>query len=550
MNTLSHDQQYAFNKFVNGENIFITGPGGTGKTELIKHMVNYAKAREIPIQVCALTGCAACLLNCEARTVHSFFGIGLAKGESTKIVAQSVAKKNVRKEINKTKILIVDEVSMMSLKIFEIIEEICRKSKNMLYGNVFGGIQVVFTGDFFQLPPVGNAGDPETELFCFESELWGRVFKKENQIELTTMFRQKDPVYSSILLNIRKGFLGEEDFNILSKCINRPLAGGGGEDAVVPTKLFAIKSKADYINNLMFSKIAEEPKTFNKEILTDCTTYIEGGNPIPLETLVKCNRMTPKEKEYEIENMINNITGLKENLQLKRGTLVMCTRNLDLDRGICNGSQGVVVDFMETPTKKIPVVKFTNGVKMPINMYYWQSEEYPAIAVGQIPLIMAWAITIHKIQGATLSMAEMDIGRSIFEYGQIYVALSRVKSLDGLYLLGFHPTKVRANPKVIEFYRGLLPILFKEKEMQSVKNVENVENSKNDLSSELEMDEFDMELMKLAERVEKEQMEKNREMKTETETETKIEEVKKVKLDFESYKFKENNCKTIYVNKK
>lgn len=541
MNKLSHDQQYAFNKFVNGENIFVTGPGGTGKTELIKHMVNYAKTRDINIQVCALTGCAACLLNCEARTIHSFFGIGLAKGESTKIVSQSVAKKHVRKEINKTKILIVDEVSMMSLKIFEIIEEICRKSKNALHGNIFGGIQVVFTGDFFQLPPVGNAGDPYSEMFCFESELWGRVFKKENQIELTTMFRQKDPLYSSILSNIRKGFLGEEDYEVLKKCINRPLE--GGEDAVVPTKLFAIKSKADYINNLMFSKITEEAHTFHKEIMTDCTTYLEGGNSIPLEILVKCNRMTPKEKEYEIENMTNNITGLKENLQLKRGTLVMCTRNLDLDRGICNGSQGVVVDFMETPTKKIPVVKFTNGVKMPINMYYWQSEEYPSIAVGQIPLIMAWAITIHKIQGATLSMAEMDIGRSIFEYGQIYVALSRVKSLDGLYLLGFHPTKVRANPKVIEFYRGLLPIPVQTPQQPLPQNVLSV--------SELEMDAFDKELMEIAERIERQQLREEEFVVEKVESNKEVkEDVKKVKLDFDSYKFKETSSKTIYVNKK
>jgi ATP-dependent DNA helicase PIF1 len=549
MNKLSHDQQYAFNKFVNGENIFVTGPGGTGKTELIKHMVNYAKARDINIQVCALTGCAACLLNCEARTVHSFFGIGLAKGESTKIVAQSVAKKHVRKEINKTKILIVDEVSMMSLKIFEIIEEICRKSKNALHGNVFGGIQVVFTGDFFQLPPVGNAGDSYSEMFCFESELWGRVFKKENQIELTTMFRQKDPLYSSILSNIRKGFLGEEDYEVLKKCINRPLE--GGEDAVVPTKLFAIKSKADYINNLMFSKIAEEANTFHKEILTDCTTYMEGGNSIPLEILLKCNRMTPKEKEYEIENMINSITGLKENLQLKRGTLVMCTRNLDLDRGICNGSQGVVVDFMETPTKKIPVVKFTNGVKMPINMYYWQSEEYPSIAVGQIPLIMAWAITIHKIQGATLSMAEMDIGRSIFEYGQIYVALSRVKSLDGLYLLGFHPTKVRANPKVIEFYRGLLPTPVKTEMSSPQAQTQTQIQPQNILAvSELEMDAFDKELMEIAERVERQQLGEEEFVVEKVEPNKEVKEIKKVKLDFDSYKFKETSSKTIYVNKK
>jgi ATP-dependent DNA helicase PIF1 len=501
MNTLSNDQQYAFNKFVNGENLFVTGPGGTGKTELIKHIVNYAKSENSNIQVCALTGCAACLLNCEARTVHSFFGIGLAKGENMKIVSQSIAKKHIRKDIQRTKILIIDEVSMMSLKIFEIIEEICRKSKNMLH-KPFGGIQVLFTGDFFQLPPVSSMGDPDTEKFCFESLLWNSVFKKENQIELTTMFRQKDPIYSSILLDIRKGYLSEEHFEILKTCMNRNTIDQNGVETIIPTKLFAIKSKADHVNNTMFSKINEEAKVFTKDILLDCTNYIEGGNPIPSNILTKCSKMTVKEKQFEIDNLINNIPGLKEDLQLKKGTLVMCTRNLDLDKGICNGSQGIVVDFIENGLKRIPIVKFTNGIRMPINIYYWQSEECPTIAVGQIPLILAWAITIHKIQGATLSMAEMDVGRSIFEYGQIYVALSRVKSLDGLYLLGFHPTKIRANPKVLEFYRGLIPV--------SQMNVYNVEKK----TIELKEDNY----------------------VPETNIET-----KEIKINFNNYKYNENS---------
>lgn len=517
MNALSYDQQYAFDKFVNGENLFVTGPGGTGKTELIKHIVNYAKNKNTDIQVCALTGCAACLLNCEARTIHSFFGIGLAKGENIKIISQSIAKKHVRKEIQKTKILIVDEVSMMSLKIFEIIEEICRKSKNMSH-KPFGGIQVLFTGDFFQLPPVSSAGDPDTEKFCFESLLWNTVFKKENQIELKTMFRQKDPIYSSILLDIRKGYLSEEHYEVLKTCINRNVVDANGVETIVPTKLFAVKSKADHVNNTMFSKIDEEAHVFAKDILVDCTTYIEGGNPIPSDILTKCSKMTVKEKQFEIDNLVNNIPGLKEDLQLKKGTLVMCTRNLDLDRGICNGSQGVIVDFIGTGPKKIPIVKFTNGIRMPINMYYWQSEECPTIAVGQIPLILAWAITIHKIQGATLTMAEMDVGRSIFEYGQIYVALSRVKSLDGLYLLGFHPTKIRANPKVLEFYRGLIPIPSGHVTQTSV-------TIKKDKTDELCEETF---------------TEKSEEKSIET---------KEIKINFNDYKYNENSHTVVHKQK-
>ena len=130
----------------------------------------------------------------------------------------------------------------------------------------------------------------------------------------------------------------------------------------------------------------------------------------------------------------------------------MCIVNLDLENRICNGSQGVVIDIIESGTTITPVVKFTNGIIKHINIHYWQSEEYPTIAIGQYPLTLAWAMTIHKIQGATLSLAEMNLGQSIFEFGQTYVALSRIQSLDGLYLSEFHAGRIKAHPRVIEFY--------------------------------------------------------------------------------------------------
>jgi len=127
--------------------------------------------------------------------------------------------------------------------------------------------------------------------------------------------------------------------------------------------------------------------------------------------------------------------------------------NVDLDRDICNGSQGVVVKFVgET---NIPVVKFQNGVEMMMEPQWMQSDELPCVAVAQIPLCLAWALTIHKIQGATLGAAEMDLGNSVFEYGQTYVALSRITSLNGLYLSAFEPTKIKANPVVKQFYKQI-----------------------------------------------------------------------------------------------
>jgi ATP-dependent DNA helicase PIF1 len=140
----------------------------------------------------------------------------------------------------------------------------------------------------------------------------------------------------------------------------------------------------------------------------------------------------------------------------------MCTFNIDLESGICNGSQGVIVEFKESvdgiPGVKLPVVLFSNGQRRIIPYQYYQNEEYPSIVIGQIPLCLAWALTIHKIQGATLDMADMDLGKSVFEYGQSYVALSRIKSLHGLYLSEFHPHRIKANPLVKAFYDRLLVV--------------------------------------------------------------------------------------------
>ena len=162
--------------------------------------------------------------------------------------------------------------------------------------------------------------------------------------------------------------------------------------------------------------------------------------------------MMEREREIDLMMMSNN---MPKTLDLKVGAAVMCTANLDLDKGICNGSQGVVVEILGTGPHRQPKVKFTNGVIFLMPVHFVQSDEYPTLAIGQIPLTLAWALTIHKIQGATLAMAQMDIGQTIFEYGQTYVALSRIQSLDGLYLSSFEPGRIRANPKVQDFYGNL-----------------------------------------------------------------------------------------------
>ena len=448
---LSPEQQLAYDKFVKGENIFVTGPGGTGKTKLVQYLVEYSRASNRNVPVCAMTGCAAVLLGCKARTIHSWSGIKLAKGPKDRIISDVLKNRNSVREWREAKCLILDEVSMLSQKILEILEELGRRTRKN--SNVFGGLQVVFLGDFFQLPPIETENDPGTEKFCFESPVWNRIFSKENHIQLTHIFRQKDKDYIDILMQVRKGYLDEEKSKLLETYVNReydPEKNNG----CIPAKLFAIRSKVDLINKQMFSKIGEKEFVNEAIVKTDCTTHLDSGKAISVELLKKCALLCPEQKGYEIENLLNNSSCTKL-FRFKKGASVMCTVNLDMDNQICNGAQGIITDIMEEGQYPTIVVKFSNGIIKRMGPHFWQSEEYPTIAVGQYPLMLAWALTIHKIQGATLKLAEIDIGSSIFEYGQTYVALSRIQSLDGLYLSAFQPQKIRANPTVIEFYENL-----------------------------------------------------------------------------------------------
>jgi ATP-dependent DNA helicase PIF1 len=424
---LSLEQQLAFDEFNSGNNIFITGPGGSGKTELIRQIFKSTKKR---IQVCALTGCAAILLECKAKTIHSWAGIGIANGTVEEVVAKCTSNRFKMSQWTKTDVLIIDEVSMMSQKIFDILNLIGKKMRKN--DKPFGGIHLVFSGDFYQLPPIGS--DEASSAFCFESEDWTSTFK--SIIALKTIFRQTDQTYSTILNQIREGVLYKSGVDKLNEHLNKPLP---FDASFKPTILMSRRKDVDAINCEEMGKLSDESKvvyTLKKVILDKWS-----------------KQSSEKQDENEHKSLINNII-VDNEIVLKKGAQVMCISNIDMEseHPVVNGSQGIVVDFVGG----LPMVKFNGGSCPRIMSYHtWISENNSCIAVMQVPLVLAWAITIHKSQGCTLAMAQIDVGSGIFECGQTYVALSRVKNLDGLFLTAFDPYKIKVNKKVQAFYNKL-----------------------------------------------------------------------------------------------
>ena len=431
---LSPEQEQAMQVFHDGGNMFLTGPGGTGKTALIRKMVDLCKTAGKKVQVCALTGCAAVLLNCQAKTVHSWAGIGLANGDTDFIVKRVATNKFKAANWKKIDVLIIDEVSMMSQKIFEILNSIGRCVRKD--PKPFGGLQVIFSGDFYQLPPVDDRQneDPAASAFCFESPDWPGTFPLV--VQLKKIFRQTDNAYTTILNQIRVGKLFKSALETLTPHIGKVLP-----STFVPTILLPRRREAELINAAELEKLPSEKKVYT---LTRAETLTEKAQPV---------KISAEQREMEHTFLMNNIMADKE-IILKKGAQVMCIANIDMESAepIVNGSQGIIIDFVGN----LPLVQFNNGARRTVGWHTWNSETYPSIGVKQIPLIYAWAITIHKAQGVSLDMAQIDAGSNIFECGQTYVALSRIKSLEGLYLTAFNPQKIKVNKKVQEYYKTLI----------------------------------------------------------------------------------------------
>jgi ATP-dependent DNA helicase PIF1 len=410
---LSPSQQHAYDLFTQGKNIFISGQAGTGKSFIINMIYNYAQLHHKKINVTALTGCAALLLNMKATTIHSWGGIGIG-GEVSTLISNIRKYKKVDNWL--IDILVVDEVSMMSKSLFELLDTIGKKLRKNT--KPFGGIQLVFCGDFYQLPPIDDS-------FCFESPSWNQTFYKT--ILFTKNYRQQDDGFQQVLNEVREGNISPEGCKLLLDCTKKEIGEG-----IKPTIIYPTKRLADQVNQFENLTLDGESHTYK--------SY--KSNPIGYISL-------------ELDKQIKK-GGIDETLVLKIGSQVMCIVNLDQDIGVVNGSQGLVIDFENDATGgKFPIVQFKT-CKMIIKPHLWKNDKYENDGVYQVPLILSWAITIHKAQGISLDEAMINIGSSVFEYGQTYVALSRVRTKEGLYIKSLDISRIKANPKVIEFYKSIV----------------------------------------------------------------------------------------------
>jgi ATP-dependent DNA helicase PIF1 len=421
-------------------NMLITGPGGTGKSTLIKKLSDGLEN----LSVTALTGCAALLLNCRAKTLHSWAGIGLGKDTLVKNIDTIKKKPHLKKRWTGCRTLIIDEVSMLTPELFERLDEIgraIRKEPN----RPFGGLQLILVGDFCQLPPISKdlSGNETETSFVFESALWSKTVT--TVVLLNKIWRQKDPVYQKILGEVRMGQLSAESERILRTRMNT----NWQDELIRPTLLFSRNNDVDRVNEKNLNAIEDDSKIFVAATVFDKSRWIAEGSGLPVPD------MDSEVVEFAIRKLKQDAPCV-DRLELRKGAQVMLLTNSDIEAGLVNGSRGIVVDF--EIGSRYPIVKFKHGPPRTIEPCVWWSHEMPHVGEEQIPLRVAYAITIHKSQGASIDSAIVDIGKSTFEYGQAYVALSRVRSLEGLHIYALDVRRIRTHPRVLKFYESLRPV--------------------------------------------------------------------------------------------
>lgn len=408
-------QDEAFEILKTGRNVFVTGPAGSGKTHLINRYIAYLRENDIEMGITASTGIAATHMG--GVTIHSWAGIGIQAHLSPYDLEAMLEKAYLHKRFEKVKVLIIDEVSMLHHFRLDLVNKVL---KTMKQGDKpFGGIQVVLCGDFFQLPPVSRSNEPAAQ-FIYTSDSW-----EEGAFTicyLSEQFRQQDDAAISILNEIRSGEVSPENKAHLHARHNTR-----SPKFTTCTKLFTHNVDVDSLNDSELERI-------------------EGGGIVTY-------LMESKGREAIAESLKKSCLA-PETLRLKPGARVMCVKN-NFEAGYVNGTLGVVVSCHES---KDPVIKTAAGKHITVSRASWKVEEDGKVKaeIIQYPLRLAWAITIHKSQGMSLDAIEVDLSKS-FEPGMGYVALSRVRTLEGLTILGMNDMALKVHDEVRE-----LDALFQE----------------------------------------------------------------------------------------
>jgi len=409
-------QEQALKIMKTGVNIYLTGSAGSGKTYLLNQYISYLQDHDIAVAVTASTGIAATHMN--GMTIHGWSGIGVRNKMDERDLDQLEEKKYLWNRFEKARVLIIDEVSMLHGYQLDMIEKVCRKFKRI--DKPFGGLQVILSGDFFQLPPVEkvNIYSEYENSMVYASNAWKIL--NPAICYLTEQHRQEDNTLTEILNNIRTNNIEEKHYEHLENRINAKL-----RENEKATKLYTHNVNVDHENQTELSKIDGEEKIYY---------------------------MTSKGSDIIVEILKKSCLAHEE-LRLKIGAEVMCIKN-NMESGYVNGSRGKVIEF-DTETHN-PIIKLYNGKTVTITPMLWAIEEDGKIkaSITQLPIRLAWAITIHKSQGMSLDNAEIDL-RSTFAYGMGYVALSRVRTLSGIKLIGLNKDALRVDPRVLEFDQDL-----------------------------------------------------------------------------------------------
>lgn len=427
-------QSQALSILKTGANIFLTGEPGSGKTYAINEYAAYLRSHGIEPAITASTGIAATHIG--GMTIHSWSGIGIKTKLDKYNLNKITSSQYIAKRVRRAKVLIIEEVSMLTSETLSMVNTVCREIKQN--PKPFGGMQVILAGDFFQLPPVvrretnesaqtalidsstsltinpeqGRRIEKISSRFAYESEAWA----KTNPIVcyLTEQHRQDDDNFLAILSAIRRNtFNGDHLRHLESRKIERDCV---PENTI---KLFSHNADVDRLNDEVLAKLPENPSAFAMSSL----------GPEMLVATLKKGCLSP------------------EILHLKVGAAVMFTKN-NPKEGFVNGTLGAVEGFDKENGD--PIVKTRNGRKIKVEPMDWTMEENGRVRaqISQLPLRLAWAITVHKSQGMNLDEAVMDLS-SVFEFGQGYVALSRVRRLSGLYILGLNNRALQVHPEIL-----------------------------------------------------------------------------------------------------